>query len=158
MQTLEPIIAELPLFKGMKAEHIKIITGCAANVRFKAGEFVGREGEPADKFWVVRHGRLSLEIHAPGRGPLTFQTIGDDDVAGWSWVVSPQHMLRFDIHAITPTSALMFDGKCLRGKFDNDYELGYELMKRFSHVVLRRLEAMSIQLLDLYGDHYGEHD
>ena len=52
----------------------------------------------------------------------------------------------------------MFDGLCLRGKFANDPELGYELMQRFSQVILRRLEAMSIQLLDLYGDHYGEHE
>jgi CRP-like cAMP-binding protein len=155
--TLEPIVAELPLFKGMKPEHIKLISGCAANVRFKAGEFVGREGELADKFWVIRQGRVALEIHAPGRGSLTIQTIGEDDVVGWSWVV-PTHQLRFDVHAITPTSALMFDGKCLRGKFESDYQLGYELMRRFAHVVLRRLEATSLQLLDLYGDHYGEHE
>ncbi len=157
MQTLEPIIAELPLFKGMRREHIQLITGCAANVRVEAGEYLGREGQPADKFWVVRQGRLALEIHAPGRGSLTIQTISEDDVAGWSWLVPPHH-LRFDIHAVTVTRALMFDGKCLRGKFATDHELGYELMQRFSRVIVRRLEAMSLQLLDLYGDHFGEHD
>ena len=65
---------------------------------------------------------------------------------------------RFDVHAVSSTRALVFDGKCLRGKFSSDPELGYELMQRFSQVILRRLEAMSIQLLDLYGDHYGEHE
>ncbi len=157
MPTLEPIIAELPLFQGMQPGHIQLITGCAANVRFEAGEYVGREGQPANRFWVIRQGRVALGIHAPGRGAVTIQTIGEGDVAGWSWLVPP-HQLRFDIHAVTATRALMFDGKCLRGKFAGDHELGYELMQRFSHVMLRRLEAMSLQLLDLYGNHAGEHD
>jgi len=157
VETLEPIVSELPLFKGLKPEHIQIITGCAANARFEAGEFMGRVGAPADRFWIIRQGCVALEIHAPGRGPLTVQTIGDDDVVGWSWLIPP-YQLRFDVHAVTSTRVLMFDGKCLRGKFANDPELGYELMQRFSQVILRRLEAMSIQLLDLYGDHAGEHE
>jgi CRP-like cAMP-binding protein len=157
VQTLEPIVAELPLFKGMKREHIQLITGCAANVKFEAGEFVGREGERADMFWVIRQGRVALEIHAPGRGPLTIQTIGEDEVVGWSWLVQP-NQLRFDVHALTATRALRFDGKCLRGKFATDHELGYEMMQRFSHVIVSRLEAMSLQLMDLYGTFQGEHD
>ena len=157
METLEPIVSGLPLFKGLKPEHIQIITGCAANARFEAGEFLGRSGGPADRFWIIRQGRVTLEIHAPGRGSLTVQTIGENDVAGWSWLVPP-YQLRFDIHAASSTRALVFDGLCLRGKLAHDPELGYELMQRFSQVILRRLEAMSIQLLDLYGDHYGEHE
>ncbi len=157
MQTLEPIVAGLPLFREMKPEYVQLISGCAANVRYEAGEFMGREGEPADQFWILRQGRVALEIHAPGRGPLTVQTIGDDEVVGWSWLVPP-YQLRFDVHAITSTRALVFDGKCLREKFAHDPELGYELMQRFSRVILSRLEAMSLQLLDLYGDHYGEHE
>ena len=98
-----------------------------------------------------------FRIHAPGRGPLTVQTIGDDDVVGWSWLIPP-YQLRFDVHAVTSTRVLVIDGKCLRGKFAKDPELGYQLMQRFSQVILRRLGAMSIQLLDLYGDHAGEHE
>ena len=157
METLEPIVSELPLFKGLKPEHIQIITGCAANARFEAGEFLGRSGGPADHFWLIRQGRVALEIHAPGRGPLTVQTLGDDEVVGWSWLVPP-YQLHFDIHAVTSTRVLAFDGTCLRGRFASDPEFGFELMKRFSLVILRRLDAMSIQLLDLYGDHHGEHE
>ena len=157
METLEPIVSGLPFFRGMKPEHIQIITSHAANARYEAGDFLGRSGAPADRFWLIRQGRLALEIHAPGRGSLTVQTLSEDEVVGWSWLVPP-YQLRFDIHAVTSTRVLVFDGKCLRGKFANDPELGYELLQRFSQVILRRLEAMSIQLLDLYGDHEGEHE
>ncbi len=151
MQSLEPIVAQLPLFKDMKREHIALITGCASNVRYEAGQFVGREGQPADKFWVVREGRMALEIHAPGRGALTIHTVGENEVLGWSWLLPP-HQWHFDAHALTDTRALMFDGKCLRGKFAADYELGYELMRRFAQIIVQRLEAASLQLLDLYGE------
>ena len=157
MQTLEPIVAELPLFKGLKPEHIKLISGCASNARYDAGTFVGREGHPADKFWVLREGRMALQIHAPGRGPLTILTLGENDAVGWSWLVPP-YQLRFDIHVVQTTRALVFDGKCLRGTFANDPELGYEMMQRFSSMILRRLDAMSLQLLDLYGDHHADHE
>ena len=157
MQTLEPIVAELPLFKGLKPEYIKLISGCASNVRYDAGTFVGREGHPADKFWVLREGRMALQIHAPGRGPLTILTLGENDAVGWSWLVPP-YQLRFDIQVLQSTRALAFDGKCLRGKFANDPELGYEMMVRFSSMILRRLDAMSLQLLDLYGDHHADHE
>lgn len=152
MQTLEPIVAELPLFKGMRPEHISLISGCATNVRYEAGEFVGREGEPADKFWIIRQGRLALEIHSPDRGALTIQTVGENEVLGWSWLVPP-HQWHFDAHALSATRALMFDGRCVRGKFATDPELGYELTRRFAQIIVQRLEATSLQLLDLYGDH-----
>lgn len=152
MQTLEPILAEIPFFHGMKAEHIHLLSGCASNVRFDAGEFVGRQGEPADHFCIVRQGRIGLEIHAPARGALTIQTIGDNDVLGWSWLLPP-HQWHFDARALTTTRALMLDGRCLRGKMEHDYELGYELLRRFGQIIVQRIEAMSLQLLDLYGDH-----
>jgi CRP-like cAMP-binding protein len=151
MQTLEPIVAQLPLFAGMKEDHLVLIAGCARNVRFETGEYVGRASEPADQFWIIREGRVALEIHSPGRGSLTVQTVSENEVLGWSWLVPP-HQWRFDARATTPVRALVFDGRCLRGKFAGDYELGYELMRRFAQVIAERLEATGLQLLDLYGD------
>ena len=62
MQTLEPILAESPFFHGMKQEHLSEIAGCASNVRYEPGDFPGRAGDSADRFWVVRQGRMALEI------------------------------------------------------------------------------------------------
>jgi len=151
MQTLEPIVSQLPLFEGMKDEHLVLIAGCARNVRFEAGEMIGRLGEPADSFWAIREGRVALQIHSPARGALTVQTVGENDVLGWSWLVPP-HQWHFDARALTSTRAIVFDGRCLRGKFEHDYELGYQLLRRFSRLIVERLEATGLQLLDVYGD------
>jgi CRP-like cAMP-binding protein len=151
VKTLEPILESLPLFDGLKPQHLALVAGCASNVRFEAGEFIGRQGAPADTFWVIRQGRVALEIHAPGRGALTIATVGENEVLGWSWLVPP-HQWHFDAHALTATRAIALDGRCLRGKFTGDAELGYEMLRRFLPLIVNRLEATSLQLLDVYGN------
>lgn len=150
IQTLEPILAEIPLFRGMEQEYVALLAGCAANVRLEPGQFLFRIGDDADGFWLVRQGQVSVEIHAPGRGALTIHTARDGDVIGWSWLVPP-YQRHFDARAIVATRALRMDAKCLRDKFESDPRLGYELMSRFGRVVTQRLDSMALQLLDVYG-------
>jgi CRP/FNR family transcriptional regulator, cyclic AMP receptor protein len=150
LETLERLLAGHELFRDLEPRYVNLLTGCAANVRFDAGAFLFREGQPADRFFVVRQGRVALEIDAPGRGPIVIQTLGEDDVIGYSWLFPP-YRWRFDARAIEPTRALALDGQCLRGKCDDDPVLGYELMKRFAGIALQRLQATRLQLLDVYG-------
>jgi CRP/FNR family cyclic AMP-dependent transcriptional regulator len=110
-KTLEPILSELQVFKGMRAEHLALMAGCASNARFDAGEFIGRQGEAADKFWIIRQGRVAIEIHAPGRGTVTIATVGENEVLGWSWLLPP-HQMHFDARALTTTRALWTGGAC----------------------------------------------
>jgi CRP-like cAMP-binding protein len=152
IQTLEPILAEHPFFKDLEPRHLQLVVGCASNVRFDAGRFVFREGEEANQFYLIRHGTVRLEIFVPERGPLTIQTLGEGDVLGWSWLFPP-YRWHFDARAATLTRAIALDGKCLRTKCEDDHDLGYELVKRFAHVMMQRLQATRLQLLDVYGVH-----
>ncbi len=152
METLKPILADQPFLKGLAGVHLDLMAGCASNVRFSAGEFLFREGEEANHFYLVRHGRVAIEVFAAQRGTLTIETIGEGDLVGWSWLVAPYHW-RFDARAIELTRAIAFDARCLRGKCEHDHDLGYELLKRFALVIEQRLQATRMQLLDLYGSH-----
>ncbi|GAN35232.1 MAG: cyclic nucleotide-binding domain-containing protein [Candidatus Brocadia sp. AMX2] len=150
--TLEPYLAEHPFLKGLEPKHLKIIVGCASNVRFDAGQFILREGEEANNFYIIRHGKVSLEIFTQDRGPITIQTIGEGEVLGWSWLIPPYHW-HYDARALELTRAIALDGKCLRAKCEQDHDLGYELLKRFAYIITQRLEATRLQLLDIYGVH-----
>ena len=48
-----------------------------------------REGEPAERFYLIRHGMVALEVDAPGRGPLVIETLDEGEVVGWSWLFAP---------------------------------------------------------------------
>jgi CRP/FNR family cyclic AMP-dependent transcriptional regulator len=149
-QTLESLLAEQVFFKGLDPGHISFIAGCGANVHFEAGQYLFREGEPADHFYIIRHGKVALETFVPERGALVIQTIAEDDVLGWSWLFPP-YRWRFDARALELTRAVALDGACLRRKAEEDYRLGCELMRRFAQVVVQRLQATRLQLLDVYG-------
>jgi CRP-like cAMP-binding protein len=150
MQTLEPYLTEHPFLKDLEPRLLKILVGCASNVRFNAGQFVFREGEEANNFYIIRHGKISIEIFAAERGSLSIQTIGEGEILGWSWLIPP-YRWRFDARAVELTRAIALDGKCLREKCEMDHDLGYELLKRFAHIITQRLETTRLQLIDIYG-------
>jgi len=150
VQTVEQLLAEAPAFDGMSEDHLALIAGCAQNKTFTDDEYLMREGDPADTFFIIRHGRVAMEIFVPQRGGVTIETIDDGDLLGWSWLVPPfrQHL---DARALGNVHTVAFDAACLRGKSDTDPVLGYELMRRFIPVIVERLQATRVRLLDVYG-------
>jgi len=149
METLEPILAEHPLFSGMEQEHLQILVGCARNVRFESEDVIFREGEKANEFYLIRTGKVALQLFADRRGPLTILTLEEGDVLGWSWLSPPYHW-KFTARALETTRAISLDGKCIREKAETDHDLGYELLKRFVHVIEERVRATTLQLLNVY--------
>ena len=135
----------------MRSEYLQLLVGCASNARFEVGQFLPRQGQEANEFYLIRQGKVALEVHFPERGSVNIQTPGEGEILGWSWLVRP-HQWKFDARAVELTRALALEGSCLRKKCEADYRLGYELLKRFSQVIVERLESVQIQLLDLYGE------
>lgn len=148
-KTLEPVLTAHPFFSGLDKKYIELLVGCATNVRFDAGKYLYHRDEEATHFYLFRSGKVALEIYSPERGPLILQTLGEGDILGWSWLFPPYRWC-FDARAVEMSRAIALDGVCLRRKCEEDHTLGYELMKRFSHVIVQRLEATRWQLLDLY--------
>lgn len=153
METLEPILRQHSFFKGLPEKHFNFIVGCATHVVFKAGEVILKEQESADKFYLIRSGKVAIYIDQPSQ--LTIQTIREGDILGWSWLIPP-YRYRFSAKAVENTRALALDGKCLREKCEKNPDLGYELLKRLVVVFTGRLEATRLQLLDMYNTKSGE--
>ena len=150
VSTLGPILKEHTFFQGLKPDYIELLVECASNVRFEVGELIFRQGQEANRFYLIRHGKVVVEINAPGWQSIAIKTMTDNEVLGWSWLFPP-YQWHFDARALSLTRAIALDARCLRSKCDRDPELGYELMKRFSFIMLETLQATRLQLLDLYG-------
>jgi CRP-like cAMP-binding protein len=153
MEGLERFVGEHPLFAGLPQPFVALAAGCARNVVFKPGEYLFRSGDPADWIYLVRHGRVALEIVAPGQGTVVFETVGEGDVAGLTWLLPP-YRWDHDARAIEPTRALALDANCLRNKWEADHALGYEVLKRFLGVLVQKVNAARFQVLDIYARHY----
>jgi CRP-like cAMP-binding protein len=152
IETLQPILAEHPFFQGMEEALLETVVGCACNVRFAQNAVIFREGEEANKFYLICSGKVALQLFADRRGPLTISTVEEGDIMGWSWL-SPPYQWKFTARALEVTRAICMDGKCLREKSERDNHLGYELLKRFVHVIENRPQATRLQLLNVYETH-----
>jgi len=149
-ETLAQMLAGVPLFEGMSGDELDLLAGCGANVHFADGDYLFRKGDPADSFYVIRHGGVTLEAFEPARGPLMIETVGPGEVVGWSWLFAP-YRWHLDARALSSVRATAFDGACLRGKCDADPALGYDLMGRFAQILIERLQWTQLRLLDIYG-------
>jgi CRP/FNR family transcriptional regulator, cyclic AMP receptor protein len=149
MQTLEAILAAHPFFAGMNRRYMPLLTGCASNVRFTSGEYLFREGEAADQFYLIREGKIALETHSPQRDRMVIETIDAGEVLGWSWLFPP-YRWHFSARTLQETRAITLDGVCLRTRGEADHDLGYELAMRVARILMERLQATRLQLLDVY--------
>jgi CRP-like cAMP-binding protein len=149
MKTLESIVAQHPFFNGLAQPYLTLITGCASNVVIKPGELLFREGEEATQFFTIRTGILKLGVLVPGQGEIVFQTIHEGEIVGWSWMFPP-YRWHFTGRAATELRVLAFDARCLLQKCEADSGFGYEFMKRFSRIMMERIQATRLQLIDMY--------
>ena len=149
MTTVEQLLAEHPFFLGLEPEHVSLLSGCATLARVEGGEFLFREGEVARSFYVVRHGSVAVASITPQEGLVVIQTVSDGDVLGWSWLLPPFRW-HFGAYAIEPTSLVALDATCVRKKCEDDAGFGYQIMRRFAQVIAWRLEAMHLQLMNVY--------
>ncbi|MFG2041856.1 cyclic nucleotide-binding domain-containing protein [Dactylosporangium sp. NPDC048998] len=137
-----------PFLAGMSPQHVERLSRWACRAPFKAGTRIFEENGKAERFWLVRDGHVNLDIRVPGRGDVILETIGPGTVVGWSWLFPPY---RWHFGAVTadPVLAIALDGPAVRRLCDADPALGYELTKRFMAVVVERMQATRIRLLDL---------
>jgi len=139
-----------PFLAGLDEESLERIATISTVVALDAKTWLFREGDPADRCWLIRSGRVNLDVHLPGRGEVIVESLGAGAVLGWSWLFPP-YRWHFDAVVVEPTSAIEVDGIQLRALCQTDPKLGYRLGQMFTAVLIERLQATRLRLLDLYG-------
>lgn len=154
-ESIEELLETHRFFAGLDRSHLRLLVGCGRNVAFATDDYLCREGESADVFYIVRRGRVALEVSLPDRGSIAIDTAGAGEVVGASWLFPP-YRWQLDARALEPVGAVALDAVCLRDKCDTDLALGYELMKRFAAVIVERMASARLRLVDVYGVARGE--
>ena len=132
-------VCKHPFLKGLTHGQLATLTDFAVETQFQPGQSIFNEGDSADRFYLISDGEIVLETEGPN-GPLVVQTLGADDVLGWSWMFPP-YKWHFSARAVEPTTAIFFYANSLRMQCDGDPEFGYKLMNRIAKVVIERLQT-----------------
>lgn len=141
-------VATHPFLKGLSSAQVETLLREAMPVEYPAGTTIFHEGEPANRFYLIIDGEVELEFPPEEKddAPYPVATLGAGDVLGWSWLFPPYYW-HLDAHAVKDTTALFIYGTRIRELCENDHELGYQLMKRTSEILIRRLQATRAQFV-----------
>ena len=61
VKAVECVIAEHPFLRGLKPEDLRLLADSAMWMYYKTGEIIFHEGDPANRFYLIEQGRVSLE-------------------------------------------------------------------------------------------------
>ena len=148
MQSIKQVLAANGMFRNLTARQLDAVAALGQETEFADGAALMSEGEPANTFFLIREGFVALQTETPA-GAITIETLHNGDPVGWSWLFEP-YIVHFDARSRGVTHAVRFDAATLRERCDEDPVLGYELMRSFAGVIVERLHATRIQLLDTY--------
>ncbi|MGI5239793.1 Crp/Fnr family transcriptional regulator [Dactylosporangium sp. CA-139066] len=149
MITIYDLMVAHPFLAGMPAEQVERLSRWARRAPFRAGMRIFEENGRAQRFWLIRDGTVALQTKVPGRGEVEVARIGPGSVLGWSWLFPP-YRWHFSAVAVGPVLAITLDGAGVRGLCRDDPVLGYDLTTRFMAVVVDRMQATRLRLLDMY--------
>ncbi|WP_269854702.1 cyclic nucleotide-binding domain-containing protein [Streptomyces sp. RPT161] len=138
---------------GIPPAKQKTLMELGHEVTFAAGHRIFHEGGRADRFWVLRSGRVALDLHVPGRRAADVELLQSEDLLGWSWLFPP-YVWHLGARALTEVRADEFDAEAVRALCAGDPELGQAVAVGVAAVVGHRLMTARTRLLDLYAP-YG---
>jgi CRP-like cAMP-binding protein len=144
------VLGRQPFLRGLPASQLADLAALCTHVQVPAGQRLFEEGATADRFWLIDAGQVRLDAMVPGQGRVVIETLGRGDVVGLSWL-KPPYQWRFGAVATQPMQAFEFDARAVRAACDDEPALGFELSRRISGVLARRLEATHARLLDSYA-------
>ncbi len=134
-------------FSSLNDEMLQYLNECSSTHEIKKGQILFLQGETADKFYIVLKGHISIQVPAIIGPILEIQELGQDNVLGWSWLISP-YKWSFQAKAVEDSTLLMFDGKAILNRCEQDPKFGYELLKKFAELMSVRLEAARKRIMD----------
>ncbi|MEU3980853.1 cyclic nucleotide-binding domain-containing protein [Streptomyces sp. NPDC026672] len=141
------------MLRALPAEQRERLMGIAREVSFPQNTRLFDEGARADRFWVLRTGTVELDMRVPGRRSAVIETLGHNELVGWSWLFAP-NVWHLGAEAVTPVRAWEFDATAVRSMCHDDPVLGYAVSQWVGEVLAHRLRSARTRLLDLYAP-YG---
>ncbi|MEV7415284.1 cyclic nucleotide-binding domain-containing protein [Streptomyces sp. NPDC089919] len=138
----------------LSAQHRERLMALAHEANFPAGARLFDEGTPAERFWIVRSGTVTLDVDVPGaRHPAQIESLGPGELVGWSWLFPP-YVWQLGAEAMTPVRTHEFDALAVRMLMDADPGFGSAFGHWVGRVLAHRLQVARVRLLDLYAP-YG---
>ena len=149
-QLIEEYLSAHTFFSGLDHSYRRFLSDSTTELRIKKGDPLFKQGDPADKFYILRSGQVSVYVPAVMGPMLETQTLGEDQILGWSWLIPP-YRWHFQARAVEDSDLLEFDGSAILARCEEDPKFGYELFKCFAGLMSDRLGAARQKMMDQWN-------
>lgn len=140
------ILGANPFFHGLTPEHLDFLAGCSRPESLRRNAILFHENAPARAFYLLRSGRITIEVPAIEGPAMDVQTLEPGELIGWSWLIPP-YRWNFQGRAEADAELIAFDGELIRERCEADHDFGYRLVRDFAELMSRRLEAARLKLM-----------
>lgn len=148
MEPTPQLLSKLPFFQNFTLDSLQLLSACAMHVRLDPGVEIFREGDPADRFYVILSGTIGIDARRADGTTERLLALGPGEMAGWSWLLPP-HFWQFDARTLEPVEAICFTGNRLRQACETEPALGYQLVRALAAGLVKRLQAARARILEL---------
>jgi CRP/FNR family cyclic AMP-dependent transcriptional regulator len=146
-QSIAEYLSVHEFFSELGEDALSFLCEYSSTCEIKKGHILFRQGENADTFYVVRKGRISIQMPSIMGPALEIQALGKNQVLGWSWLIWP-YKWSFQALAEEDSALLKFDGAAILARCEQEPKFGYELLKKFAALMSIRLDAARQKMMD----------
>lgn len=121
-------------------------------LQFEAEEFIFRQGDPANRFYMLLQGKVLLEQHITSKITVSLSAIKPGYSFGWSAILDA---VTFSTDAICAQQSqlLTFRAEKLKTLLENNHSMGYILTQRILHIIKKRYDIRTEQFIKVIEHH-----
>ena len=138
------------LWKGLPPEAQTALECCLRERSLEAGQPVFERGDPGDELFLIRKGRVRIELPVPGRPPHHLATFARGDFFG-DMAFLDGGARSADAFALSETELYVLSRKALDSVVADEPELGWRFFAGVSRALARRLRRADAEIGSLEG-------
>ncbi|MGD9044240.1 MAG: cyclic nucleotide-binding domain-containing protein [Desulfobacterales bacterium] len=121
-------------------------------LKFEKDEILFREGEPADRFYMLRSGNVLLEQRISDKVTACVGSVKPGFSFGWSAMVD-NGVYTTEAVCIEPSEIYSFKRDKINSLFEQDPKMGYLMYQRLLEIIKKRLDYRTGQFRQAIEDH-----
>ena len=144
------ILAEVPIFAGLKQSDLDQLTHCSTRRWFKRGSVIVTEGDPADGLYVVVSGRIKVLL-SDNEGKEVLLTVASRGACFGEIALLDEEPRSASVAALEKTELLIIYRDHFMDLLDNHPELARSLIRSLAYMVRRLTKNVeNLALKDVY--------
>ena len=121
-------------------------------LHFDERELIFRQGEKAQRFYMLKEGKVILEQRVTDKIAVSVSAIKPGNSFGWSAMLDGEEY-NMDAVCAEPCKVFSFQDEKIKAIFEEDHSLGFIMSQRLLHIIKKRYDIRTEQFIKTLRHH-----